>query len=268
MKTRELRSNVFATYTTLRVGMGVIAFSIPLLLWGGGRTAGYHLQGSICAYYHTPMRDYFVGAMFAAGALLYLYKGFSWQENYALNLAGVLAILIAIIPADPPGKVSAPPAEMTASTIAPTASASGDPDVHRSRPGQIHNVISVAFLLTLAYVCLFRSADTLQLIASRVRKNSYYYIYKIIGVCMIATPPIVYYIANHGQRHVSHSERVLIFYVECAAMWAFGVYWMLKTKEISESMADRTTDAAHALPVARPVHPLPHNIPVVHAVSR
>ena len=262
MKTRELRSNVFATYTTLRVGMGVIAFVIPLLLWGGGRTAGHHLQGSICAYYHTPMRDYFVGAMFAAGVLLYLYKGFSWQENYALNLAGVLAILIAIVPADPPGKLPATPAESTASVIAPSASATGDENVPRSPTGQIHNVLSVAFLLTLAYVCLFRSADTLQLIGSSVRKNSYYYTYKIIGVCMVATPAIVYYIANHSQRHLSYGERVLIFYVECAAMWAFGIYWMLKTKEISESMADRTTEHARVLPIARPA------IPVVHSISR
>jgi hypothetical protein len=38
------------------------------------------------------MRNEFVGILFAVGALLFAYQGYSRLEDYALNLAGVLAL--------------------------------------------------------------------------------------------------------------------------------------------------------------------------------
>jgi len=55
------------------------------------------------AYYHTAMREVFVGILFAVGAYLYLYKGFSAVENIALNLAGTFAICIPLFPTPLPG---------------------------------------------------------------------------------------------------------------------------------------------------------------------
>ena len=44
------------------------------------------------------MRDWFVGLLFVEGIFLYLYKGFGRAGNLALNIAGVLAIGVALIP--------------------------------------------------------------------------------------------------------------------------------------------------------------------------
>jgi hypothetical protein len=52
------------------------------------------------AYYHSgggAMRDEFVGILFAVGAFLCLYKGFTTFE-YALNLAGAFVIGVAAFP--------------------------------------------------------------------------------------------------------------------------------------------------------------------------
>ena len=98
----EIRRHITQAYFNLRFGNAVAAFLFPLILWFGGRfLADVPLQPSISAYYYTPMRDIFVGILFAIGSFLYLYKGFSRQENYALNCAGLLALGIAVFPETP-----------------------------------------------------------------------------------------------------------------------------------------------------------------------
>ena len=48
------------------------------------------LERSISAYYGGPVRDIFVGALFAIAACLVAYQGVGLLEDYALNGAGVL----------------------------------------------------------------------------------------------------------------------------------------------------------------------------------
>jgi hypothetical protein len=209
MTSKDLNNHVFLTYAHLRSGMGIIALVLPFILWGGGLAAGIHLQSSLSDYYYSSMRNYFVGILFALGSFMFLYKGFSWQENYALHLAGVLAILIAVVPTDDPGN---PQAELT-----PTA--------------LLHKLFAVFFFLTIAYVCLFRSADTLPLLGSGLRAKVYYWTYKVIGIYMAIVPLVLYYFEFHRYQRV--------FFAEATSIWTFGAYWLLKTKEISDSQADR-----------------------------
>jgi len=65
-------------------------------LWQGEFT-----QNSISAFYgayNYAMRDWFVGILWAVGSFLVLYRGFSVAEDWALNIAGLSAILLAINP--------------------------------------------------------------------------------------------------------------------------------------------------------------------------
>jgi hypothetical protein len=77
----ELLKSIKATYRLLRLGLGWTAIALPLTLWLVGLARGIPLQGSMSAYYHTDMRDVFVGVLFAAGAGLFLYRGFSKIED-------------------------------------------------------------------------------------------------------------------------------------------------------------------------------------------
>jgi hypothetical protein len=134
---RTIEEQIKATYFALRVGAAAIAFIFPLLLWGGGRLANICLRDSMSSYYWaTPnrpcpcgenpdrsckkkepevnmtvipsegeralesgtMRNWFVGLLFATGALLYVNQGHSRKEDWALNLAGLLAVGIAVFP--------------------------------------------------------------------------------------------------------------------------------------------------------------------------
>ena len=103
MNAAELHDPVFTTYTNVRIVIGVIALAFPLILWLFGLAiSNIPLQGSLSHYFHTPMRTIFVGVLFAIGVFLYLYKGYSVQENYALNFAGIFAATVAIFPMDFP----------------------------------------------------------------------------------------------------------------------------------------------------------------------
>ena len=59
-------------------------------------------QGSISAYYYTPVHAVFVGALVAIGVSLVALKGRDSVEDLFFNLAGVLAPVVALVPTGRP----------------------------------------------------------------------------------------------------------------------------------------------------------------------
>ncbi|HEX6324202.1 MAG TPA: hypothetical protein VFZ36_10795, partial [Vicinamibacterales bacterium] len=96
----KLRVHMFKTYDWLRIGLAALAIAMPLLLV---LFAGPRLE-SMSAYYNAEpagwfvSRDWFVGILWAVAALLIIYKGYDSREDHALNLAGVFAIVVALVP--------------------------------------------------------------------------------------------------------------------------------------------------------------------------
>src|SRR5262249_16472749 len=104
----DLQRHITSTYFSLRIGLGVLAALFPFLLLLVGLMRHIPWQDSMSHYYFAeptgspfrefPMRGLFVGILFAVGFFLFLYKGFSRTENIALNLAGLCAVFVALIP--------------------------------------------------------------------------------------------------------------------------------------------------------------------------
>ncbi len=59
-------------------------------------------QGSLSAYYYTPVQPMFVGALIAIGVSFVAIKGSSEIEDLLLNVAGVVAPIVAVVPTRPP----------------------------------------------------------------------------------------------------------------------------------------------------------------------
>src|SRR5262245_65509137 len=113
MTERQFQAHIYNTYITLRVGLFFVAATFPILLWLVGRRHGIDLQGSMSEYYFAfaphesqdrifPVRVVFVGLLFALGIALILYRGFSWEENWLLNAAGMAAVIAALFPMQAP----------------------------------------------------------------------------------------------------------------------------------------------------------------------
>ena len=229
----KLREHIFSTYLTLRYGIALIGALLPVIVYVVGVCNNVPLQDSISAYYWAsadqneqvatqdglasnnsvkqmpPSRDWFVGSLFAVAAFLYLYKGFSAAENVALNLAAILAVGVAVFPmewkcGEACGKYS------------------------------VHGFCAIAMFACLVYVVWFRAADTLPLIPengtpSRAR---YRRMYAIIGLVMIASP-LTAFVLNS----VIGTRSSYVFFIEAAGIWAFSLYWWVKSSELKRSAA-------------------------------
>jgi hypothetical protein len=66
----KLQDHMLGTYHSLRLGIFFAGLALPFALWLIGGWRGVGLQGSMSAYYWTPMRDVFVGVLVAVGFLL------------------------------------------------------------------------------------------------------------------------------------------------------------------------------------------------------
>jgi len=134
--------------------MAAIAAAFPLVLVIGGWIREVEFQPSMSADYwaaagggYPPMRIWFVGVLFIVGAFLYLYKGFTPFENYALNVAGVCAFGIALAPM-PWNCPQCPQVSL-------------------------HGTFAVVLFLCIAYVSLRRAKDTLVLVENETLKARY-----------------------------------------------------------------------------------------------
>lgn len=217
----RLQRHINRTYLSLRLGTAATAFLFPLILWLGGRyVADEPLQSAMSYYYHTNMRDVFVGILFSIGSFLYLYKGFGHRENFALNVAGVLAIGIALFPTGP-----------------------YDPDIARTdaflqtplkpHTHYIHGTCAILFFLAIAYVCIFRAKDSLHLIRNPAVEAFYRRVYVVLGWLMIIAPAIAAVLGYFRQQIFGESENAVIFFVQSGAVWVFSAYWLVKTREFS-----------------------------------
>ncbi|HEX8387488.1 MAG TPA: hypothetical protein VF636_00600 [Sphingomonas sp.] len=197
-------ANIAASYFMLRRGMAALAFALPAILWVGGG-----LEGSLSAYYHADggrMRDVFVGALWAIGAFLFLYRGYSTAEDRALDGAGLLAVVTALAPMDWP--------RHSVDTVT----------------GAVHYAAAIGFFLLIAYVCLFRSGDTLELMRDEARAARFRATYRCLGALMVLLPAAVWAVHRLLPRP---DEPVALFFVESAGVWVFAAFWMVKSREIA-----------------------------------
>src|SRR4051794_19282464 len=87
------------TYLYLRVGLVALAVFLGASLIIEIAFGDTRWQGSISAYYYTPVRNVFVGTLTAMGVCLIAVKGRDKpREDLMLNLAGMCAPVVAMVP--------------------------------------------------------------------------------------------------------------------------------------------------------------------------
>ena len=213
--TSHIERHIFRSYFNLRLGMGIIGIFLPLLLWLVAYViSSQGLLPSMSAYYHSVARDVFVGALFAIGAAAFLYKGYSHKENIAMNLAGIFAVGVAVFPTDCPDEI--------ARTMCEGPTFRG-----------IHATSAILFFLMIAYVCLFRSKDTLSTVKDEARRKRFSRLYLIIGILMILLPLLVL-IKSYGYMNFI-GVRSAVFWMEALAIWSFSAFWLVKSFEIKQT---------------------------------
>lgn len=183
------------SYRTLRKTIGILGITLPIILIVGNQ---FCIENSISYYYYTKMSTVFTGVLISFALILVTYHGTSTtpsrlSENAMTNLAGVFALLVALVPTEFKG-IGLPNIFYTHS------------DKFR---GGVHTGSAVFFIFLMGLVVLTKFA-----------KAPYYRrFYQITGsfVMVGLVIAVVSFILN---------IETGIFWGETVALWAFGAAWL------------------------------------------
>lgn len=210
------------SYLTLRKAVGILGTGLPVILVVGSVVFGNcrEIQSSISAYYHTGMRDIFVGIISAIALFLFAYKGYDRADAIAGNLACVFALVVAFFPTSVNGSPGGCIPESVDNGIIST----------------IHYIAAAGFFLVLSYFSLFlftRSVNDPT--PMKLKRNRLYRVCgytMLVSIALIGAFSICLRMSGCQQLQRFHPT----FWLETIALWAFGISWLTKGKAI---LADR-----------------------------
>ena len=221
--------HIIETYVSTRIGIAIISLLLPLILLIGGNFSaienfqgdifGLGVLGSFSAYYHSPLRNVFVGILFAIGTSLWLYKGYSTFEDFTLDVAGILAICVALLP------TSCPVGNECNTFTAP----------------HWHGVVAISFFILIALICVAEAFGFLHRskIPSKYKSKSKSKsetrcksLYKLFTTLYIALA-ISMFVLPFSAWLFYRGTGIATFKIELAAVLVFSIYWIVKTIEIN-----------------------------------
>lgn len=208
---------IIRNFYRIRQVLGLLGMSLPLLLLLGGLLTLGRVEPSISDYYHTILRDLFVGIMFAIALFLICYTGHKRGEgdrvsdDWVTSVAGIAALGVAVFPnaGHPSG------AELS---FMQTVFGTGPAEI-------LHYVMAVIFLASTGYLSFFRFARTAQPLRRKI--------YRICGVTIWVVTVLVIitsYIKIKGTAGPQEFVRdwCIVFWFETIGIWAFSVAWLVK----------------------------------------
>jgi hypothetical protein len=206
----EPNDSLVLSYLGLRKAVGIIGFLLPFVLaFGKMLLQGPGIQGSISGYYYSDMRDVFVGSLCAIGVFLMSCRGYDLRDEIAGYLACVFAIGVALFPTTP--------------YVNSTA--------HDQLIGALHYSFAALFFLTLAYfsLALFTKSDPAKIPTPQKRKRNT--VYRVCGYTILACILLTAVVSLPSVKPLV--ERLTpVFWLESAAVVAFGVSWLTKGETI------------------------------------
>lgn len=188
--------------------IGILGMIFPFILIIGAKLIGDcgWVQETISAYYHTVMRDAFVGILCAVALAFIVYRGHHTYDYYLTNVAGLLALGVAFFPTDVTNKDIG--CFIDFGVKYPTLYA------------WIH--VSCALLLFLLLAFISRYIFTLSRNETRNR------VYRICSYFMAGAIVLIllYQLIKGDYPFIDQLEPVFI--LEAIVLMAFGVSWLTK----------------------------------------
>jgi hypothetical protein len=195
-------------YRLLRLVIGVIAFALPIIVL---IAAGDVRLTSISASYYTDARNYFVGLLFVVAAFLLAYNGHLFSEALASKFASAAAVGVALFP----------------TLCGNEASLNKYIECATQNTATMHYVSAATMFGVLAYFCLGPFRDKTKThgpMFARRRK-----IYWLCGWSIILSF-VIGIVASWLFKDNLSEENAILLYAETAALWAFGIAWIVSGK--------------------------------------
>ena len=153
----------------MRLVVGFLGVGLPIALIIGENLidGSVGVRGSLSAYYHTPMRDIFVGALCVIAFLLGTYMAGEWKTaDFWVSLTGGLAVLgVVLFPKTRPGlPIDALPCGVDP---APAGCSFLQQAIGESTTATIHGIFAIIFILALAAMSALFALSEVRLSADR-----------------------------------------------------------------------------------------------------
>ena len=210
------------SYYTMRRAIGVLGITLPLILLAGSFLLGgcKEVQYSISTYYHTNMRNIFVGFNCAVALFLFAYRGHDWKDNLVGYLGCIFVLGVAFLPS--------------------TISASVKPcliPVPAQNPlvGKLHNLSALLYFIILIVYSLFLfpkthmdmvTGEKMFMGRQKKKRNVVYYICGSImttSLLLIIANMLILQNLYPGLKSINP-----VFWLESIVLLSFGISWLTK----------------------------------------
>ncbi len=141
------------TYAAIRVSMVAVVVGLGISVALEIRRVDGCVQRSLSAYYYTPVRSVFVGALIALGVAMIALWGKTPAEDAFLDLAGLLATVVAFVPTLDANSCGLP-AGVKEAALTPDARKSLDDALIDANAPAVHNNVAVLVaVIVIALAC-------------------------------------------------------------------------------------------------------------------
>jgi len=206
--------SIIMSYINLRRLIGVLGILLPFIcILGGLVFAHLPCQRSISFYYHTNMRDFFVGLMIAVSMFLITYKGYQTKDIIVTTLSGISGIGIALFPLEFFKGLAVPIGLFQVNSQVSSA-------VHVACAGMFFALLAVnsMFLFTLS-----REGREPRTENKKIRNSIYIGCGVVILISLFAFAMLYVFL---GDDKLNQGNLVLI--LESVMLFAFGISWLVK----------------------------------------
>jgi hypothetical protein len=216
------------SYLLVRSVVGVLGVLLPVGLVAGDASGGsgpVPVRDSLSAYYHTPLRDLFVGILCVVAVLLATYlAGQPRTWDFLLSLAAGVALLVVV--AFPTSRAGLPPgAPRCGSTPQPPGCSPVEQALGEATTAHVHAIAAAAAFLALAAVSfVFARRERLEG-GSRAAATGH----AVCGGLMLAAELLALVGSLRGLRL---GPLAALYVGEVTALWAFGASWLLAGRDL------------------------------------
>lgn len=215
---RDKNRSIIMSYINLRRLIGILGILLPFTCMAGGFIfSDLPVQNSISFYYHTNMRDFFIGLMAVVSLFLITYKGYETIDIIITTISGIAGLGIAFFPCLDYVSLTNP---------------LGIFQLSASVSNKIHIGCALVFFILLAVNSIF--LFTLSKLKDIPRKSEKYrrnFIYRICGIiiflCIIL---LLIFLQVYSTEEIEKHKIVLFF--ETIMLIAFGISWLIKGETI------------------------------------
>ncbi|GAA6181155.1 hypothetical protein NBRC116594_25930 [Shimia sp. NS0008-38b] len=228
--------------------VGAVSFLLPVAVSKVADVTENCARDSISHFYFDPYAGpIFVGMLFFIGAFLMAYRGGSRGENTWSNIAGIGAILLAIFPTagtgcDETAQSMSRVFVMVNNQTPPSISAQSGDDLLRlfDHSALLHAVGAATVFLFLGFYCwrpLRRIVPSIhqpdgELLRSKYWRNNLYGLCALVvfASCALLAANTVSEALRSAPLFSAWNHWNFTYYVEAAALWAFGLAWIVKAR--------------------------------------